>query len=54
MVTNSKDPNFSKGIRKKATVLLNAEAFVVVPEKLTDFIKSSLLNGLSLNQIATK
>lgn len=49
-----KGPIFSKGIRTKATKLLNAEAFVMVPEKLIDFIKSSLLNGWSLNQIATK
>ena len=43
MVTNLKDSTFSKGIRTKATKLLNAEAFVMVPEKLIDFIKSSLL-----------
>lgn len=45
MVTNLKDSTFSKGIRTKATKLLNAEAFVMVPEKLIDFIKSPLLSG---------
>lgn len=50
MVTNLKDPIFSKRYKNKsyniiATILLNADAFVIGPEKLIDFIKSSLLNG---------
>lgn len=54
MVTNLKDPIFSKGIRTKATILLNAEAFVIVPEKLIDFIKKLFIEWLKFEPDCNK